>query len=222
MLECADIHVAFGGNQVLEGFSHSFNTGVTALVGSNGSGKSTLLNVLSGFLRPNRGYVLWNGTEITTMNPVARVRVGITRTFQDGRMVTELLAWEHVALGLRWGQARSLLTSLALSRVHRIVKRRKEAATDILQSLEVNKLANKPISTLSIGQRRLVALATAVAADSPCYLFDEPTAGLDMTHGNLAARCIRTLADSGKVIVLVEHNHLFVDLVADSVVGFDH
>ena len=220
-LHCVDLHVAFDGNKVLTGFSHIFNPGITALVGNNGSGKSTLINVISGFLKPNSGKVKWNGKDIVGLDPASIVEKGITRSFQDGRMVNDILAWEHVALGFKLAQGRSLLSSLAHIWERKIIRQRRVAATDILGSLEIAHLAEIPVSKLSVGQRRLVALATCIATDSTCYLFDEPTAGLDAKHTSVVTESIMSLSEKGKTVVLVEHNHAFVDNLSAELLSFD-
>ncbi len=220
MLECKDIRLAFGGNQILKGLSHCFEPGLTALVGNNGTGKSTLLNIISGFIKPDSGQVLWQGKDLTQSDPVAIVDSGITRSFQDGRMVTALTAWEHVALGFREKGSFYILSYLTKIYRNSLIKERKQRSIDLMKSLDILHLAEKPVSTLSIGQRRLIALATCFAADSACYLLDEPTAGLDNKFIGMAEDYMKMLASKDKIVLLVEHNKRFVDALSAARVHF--
>jgi len=208
VLRCDELRKTFSGHRVLRGFSWQFEPGTSAIVGLNGSGKSTLLNILSGFALADSGTASWKGATITGLHPTLIARKGVARSFQDDRAAGELTVEEHVGLGVASNVGMSIFGALAAATMWRRESRERARARidSALELLELSALAEHPVRTLSIGQRRLVALATCIATGASCFLLDEPFAGVDPSHSRLLAATLRTLASQDKTIILVEHN----------------
>lgn len=218
MLQCINLTKSFEGHSVLHEFCHDFAPGITAIVGKNGCGKSTLLNLMSGFLQLDNGTIKWEDKVINSLDPLSIVRIGISRTFQDGRVVGDLRVWEHVSLGLKARRGQNLISSLNLSwkgapenAVHNNVEQ-------LLNSFKLNSLSDRFVSSLSIGQKRLVSIATCAATDASCFLLDEPIAGVDAHHIELLLAWIKHIEYLGKVVIVVEHNLPFVDRLTSKVI----
>lgn len=174
-----------------------------AVIGPNGAGKTTLVNVVTGVVRPTRGRVLLDGRDITRAGPAQRARSGVARTFQTPALAGSLTALDNVLLGLRHrpGQGRS-------ARVDR--------ARGWLADLGLDRLAGVPSGQLAHGQRRLLEIAVALAAEPRLLLLDEPAAGLTDADLPLLLAALDRLPDQVTVL-LVEHHLDVVTAVADAV-----
>lgn len=174
-----------------------------AVIGPNGAGKTTLVNVVTGVVRPTRGRVLLDGRDITRAGPARRARSGVARTFQTPALAGSLTALDNVLLGLRHrpGQGRS-------ARVDR--------ARGWLADLGLDRLAGVPSGQLAHGQRRLLEIAVALAAEPRLLLLDEPAAGLTDADLPLLLAALDRLPDQVTVL-LVEHHLDVVTAVADAV-----
>ena len=172
---------------------------VTGLIGPNGAGKTTAIDAISGFVNAS-GQVRFLGNDISTLSPHARARLGMARTFQSLELFEDLSAYDNIAIAIRRSQE-------AGSEKPRSENDDVEIALEIVDGAGLGPYMP---SELSMGERRIVSLARAVAARPRILMLDEPAAGLDMTERNRIAECIRALPDQGMTVLLVEHD---VDLV---------
>lgn len=184
---------------------------VTCLVGRNGSGKTSLLRLLGGILRPTRGNVVLDGTELRTLsrNEIAR-RVAIV--FQDRPVPFDLTVEEIVAMG-RAPHQRRLQWDTSQDR---------KVVSEALRRLCIEHLRNRAFNEISSGERQRVALARALAQQPRVLLLDEPTAHLDIAAAVSLGRTIRRLAGEGLAIVAAVHDLTFAANLADSVVVLAH
>lgn len=209
----------FGGVAALDGVDVKVAAGeVVAVVGPNGSGKTTLLNVLSGMDRLDAGAVRLHGRDVTGWSPSRLARRGLTRTFQDGRLLERLSAMENVLVGLH--TARGVLGPLRGSLPHQARLRRSRALA-CLREVGLEALWGRRVNTLSHGQRRRVELARAVVGAPELLLLDEPTAGLTPDDVVAVGRLMSQAADSGSAILLVEHDLDVVGRTASRVIVLD-
>ena len=179
---------------------------MSVLLGASGCGKTTLLSVLAAILRPLRGSVRLNGTEVTqltgrTLNDYRRRRVGIV--FQAFNLIPSLTAAENVQVPLR---AEGLSA--------RVARRR---AVEMLREVGLAERQSHRPGKLSGGEQQRVAIARALALDPPLLLADEPTAHLDHVQVDGVLRLLREIADAGRMVVVATHDERLVPL-ADSVV----
>lgn len=172
---------------------------VLGLLGPNGSGKTTLINVISGAYRPTAGTVELMGHDATGVAPDKLVRMGLNRTFQTPRPFLSMTVHENVVVAERYGG------------------RGRAEHGDVLETVGLKPLARRPADSLNSGEQKRLDLARALATSPDVLLVDEFAAGLRGDQLDEAAELIRSLAASGRAILLVEHLMGFVKQVADRV-----
>ena len=217
-LELARVTVRYGGHVAVNDVSLTAPVGrITGLIGPNGAGKTTLFNVASGLVRPAAGALRLHGADLSGLDPAARARHGLGRTFQKMELFDSLTAWQNVSLGREAGQAglrpwRHVAETSA-------GRHARTAATDQAMALAgIAGLADRPVAALSTGQRRLVELARCLAGEFDVLLLDEPSSGLDgMETRRFGEILTRVVAERGAGILLVEHDMALVMNVCDYV-----
>jgi branched-chain amino acid transport system ATP-binding protein len=198
-----DVHVAFDGVKAIDGVSATVERGeILGLIGPNGAGKTTLVNVMSGFQRPTSGRVVLDGADITRAAPERRVRLGLARTFQGGRLFPHLTVLENVTLGaVGRGTPQRQATDLAWQ---------------LLARLNLEHRATERAQGLPHGEERKVGIARALASQ-PSFLFlDEPAAGLDDDESAELVAALKAIRDAFDIgVVLIEHNVWLVLTLCD-------
>jgi branched-chain amino acid transport system permease protein len=201
-LRVYEIGKRFQGLTALEGIGFDVSIGeVFALVGPNGAGKSTLFNIICGLIEPTSGSVHLRGTDITTL-PIHRRAPLIGRAFQVARLIPELTAAENVLVRI---------DNIAPDLGEEV---RRAVALAQLEAFDLLSLADTAVSTLSIGQHKLIDVARAAAGDPPLVLLDEPAVGLTDSELLHLRRLIIKLRDRGTSVLIVEHNIDFASSVA--------
>jgi ABC-type branched-subunit amino acid transport system ATPase component len=193
MIEVAGLTVRFGGVTSLDGMEVTFDAGTCGLIGPNGAGKTTFFNVLSGFVRPASGTVTAFGENLLAMAHFQRARWGVRRTFQTVQAIEQLSVFENVAM------------------IHEHSKLGRATRTkDVLGAIAVAGLEVDPaarVTTLSVGERRLVEVARAVVGRPKVVLLDEPAAGLPDDETTHLGQIIREIpGHTGAQVILVDHD----------------
>ena len=221
VLRAAGLRKAFGGVVAVDGLSLELARGeTTALIGPNGSGKTTALRLISGSSRPDAGVVELDGNDVTATGTAKRVGLGIARTLQTTSAFAELTALENVLVGrgVRRRHGGLVRTALATPSARRESESAEEAALQALALVGLEQAADRPAPELTSSQRRLLALAAAVATEPDVLLVDELAAGAGAEElGGLAA-VVERLRQRGIALLVVEHNLGLVRRVADRVV----
>lgn len=195
-LETRALSMAYGERSIIEGLNLRLPAGqVTAIVGPNGCGKSTLLAGLARLQKPSGGAVLLDGKAIGSL-PTREVARRLALLPQDasapeGLTVAELIRFgrqPHQGLFQQWSENDQRIIESALR------------AADLVE------LAERPLESMSGGQRQRAWIAMAIAQDTPLLLLDEPTSALDLGHQIEVFELIRQLAEAGKTIVMVVHD----------------
>lgn len=206
-IKAAGVFAAYGERQVLNGLDLEADQGtVTALAGPNGVGKSTLLRAIAGALRLDQGEILVMGRDITGMSGRDRAKlVGMVPQNPDlprGTTALEVtLMGRNPHLGLlSWETSADV-----------------EVAMDALRLTDADELAERPVDQLSGGERQRVAIAMALAQQTPVVLLDEPTASLDLAYQPAIMRLLRELAEAGKTVVTAVHDLTLAGQFCDSV-----
>ena len=200
-LAVQEVTVRFGGLLALDGVTLEVPAGaVTGLIGPNGAGKTTLFDVITGLRRPERGRVLLDGADITTVAPHLRARKGMARTFQRLELFGSLTARENVQ-------------TAAEARRRRGGRSPRDVADEMLERVGLSGEADTPADLLPVGHARLLEVARALATSPSVVLLDEPSAGLDGEETAALGRVLTALAADGLGVLLVEHD---VDLVMRS------
>jgi len=223
LLAARDVRMVFGGVVALDRASVEVRPGrVTGLIGRNGSGKSTLFNCLTGFLKPTAGTIELDGRDITGHAPHEVMHAGVARTFQTPRIDFQTTAREAVLCGL-WPQVRhgflaSLLGLAHATRAERAIQRR---ADEVVERMRMQAWAATKVNKLSMGRVRTVEVARAIGADARYLLLDEPAAGIGRDEMRVLADEIRSLADRGIGVLLVEHNFALIRMLCEEVTVLD-
>ena len=210
----------FGGLHAVESVSFDVAPGeMLGLIGPNGAGKTTCLSLLSGFIAPSAGTILFDGQAVIAGAPHRNAMRGLVRTFQYSSICSSLTALDNVLLGTHLMLPEGVLPCLLGTPAHR----RREAlrAQWALQCLQLAKLEHRAdvrASRLSYGEQRMVSVAAALAAQPRILLLDEPAAGLNHTEANELAALLRTLRDDGLTVVIVDHNLRMMMALCDRVV----
>lgn len=202
VLAVEDLTVTHGGVVALDGVSFEVPEGeVVGLIGPNGAGKTTCIDTISGFTRPRRGHVTFDGRAIDDLAPHLRSRAGLVRTFQSLELFDDLSVRDNVVVAASTPSWRSTLTD-ALWR-----KPRRSAETErVLALLGLDAVADRRPTDLSNGERHLVALARALVATPRLVLLDEPAAGLDPAETAELADRLRALPGLGTTVLVVDHD----------------
>ena len=187
-----------------------------SLIGANGAGKTTFVNMVTGYLKPDSGSITLDGIDIGRCSPRSVARLGISRSFQIPQLFIELTAAENLAVAISGLQARTLsLLSPAEARG------RRDKAIELLQRFGLANLADRPISELAGGVRKLIDIAMALVRRPKLLLLDEPTSGVSAEEKFATMdRVIHAVAPDAATIVFVEHDMEIVSRYADRVVAF--
>ncbi|GAC1339183.1 MAG: ABC transporter ATP-binding protein [Acetobacteraceae bacterium] len=207
-LQTESLSRRFGGLVAVNAVSlHAAAGSIHGIIGPNGAGKTSLFNLIAGSDRPNSGLVRLGGRDITRLNPEARCRLGIARTFQVPRPFPGLDVLDNVAIG-------------CLDRARSVADARERAA-EVLEQFGLGRHADDIASTLPIGLRKLLELARALATDPKLLLLDEVMGGL---HGDEVDRMIETVREinrRGVTVVMIEHVLPAVTALAGTVTVLD-
>jgi ABC-type branched-subunit amino acid transport system ATPase component len=219
ILDIKGIVKKFGGLTAVDNVSTSITRGeIRALIGPNGSGKTTLLNVISGIYTPNEGTILFENNPINNLPPYKIASCGISRTFQNIRLFGNLSVVHNVMVGgHRKGKAgilQALLFSKQTREEEKGLRKNAEACLEFV-GLEIDPA--EKASSLSYGQRRLLEVARALAADPSLILLDETAAGLNPQEKQHLINIIRKIRDRGITILFVEHDMNIVMSISDRI-----
>ncbi|HEV3188806.1 MAG TPA: ABC transporter ATP-binding protein [Acidimicrobiales bacterium] len=213
LLEAKDVSRSFGGVHALAGCSLSVDKGsITGLIGPNGSGKTTMFNVMTGYVKPDKGTVSFDGHDVTNARPDKIFALGIGRTFQLTRIFARISVVENMLVATQRDE--SWLRGLTRSKSS---KSELDAAMEWLDFVGLSRLASMPAGSLSYGQRKLLELAYVLVADPDVILLDEPAGGVNLTLINEISEKILALNKGGKTFLIVEHNMEFVMKICDKV-----
>jgi branched-chain amino acid transport system permease protein len=220
ILGASGLRKAFGGVVAVDGLSLELSRGETAaLIGPNGSGKTTALRLISGASAPDAGSIALGGAEVTAAASADRVRLGIARTLQTTAAFPELTALENVLVGRaslrRYGGL--VRTALATPHARREQAAAEAAALEALALVGLGGAADVATPELTTSQRRLVALAAAVATEPQVLLVDELAAGAGIDELEALVGAVERIRDRGVAVLVVEHNLRLVRRVADRV-----
>jgi branched-chain amino acid transport system ATP-binding protein len=191
---------------------------VYALMGGNGAGKTTLFNLITGFIKPQSGKILFDGKNLAHQQPYAINRHGIGRTFQDLRLITKLSVLDNVILAMQHNPTDTWFKALLPQRLyHKSTQQLIAQAEKIVATYQLEEVAHSLAGEISYGQQKLLTLACCVANGSKMILLDEAVAGVQPEYRNKIAGLIHELKRLGKTVLLIEHNTDFIADVADSI-----
>ena len=205
VLEVSDLTVRYRGVVAVDDVRLEVRPGtVVGLIGPNGAGKTSVIDAVTGFARAE-GEVLVNGTPMARLAPHTRVRHGLARTFQALELYDDLSVEENVSVAASASP----------------IGERSAAVTRSLELVGIAGLRDRPAGDLSQGERQMVSIARACAAEPSVLLLDEPAAGLDTTESEQLGRRIRSIADTGTGVLMVDHDVALVLGLCDNIYVLD-
>lgn len=185
---------------------------IHALIGPNGAGKSTCFNLLTKFIEPSSGRIVFNGRDITRESPATLARQGIVRSFQISATFPKLTALQNVRVALQ----RKLGTTFHFWRSNRSMKMLEPRAMELLESVGLANSADILAADLPYGRKRALEIATTLALDPELLLLDEPTQGMGHEDVSAVTELIKRVA-AQRTVLLVEHNMNVVSRIADRI-----
>jgi branched-chain amino acid transport system ATP-binding protein len=201
VLDVRGVAKRFGGLLAVNDVSFSVAPGeILAIIGPNGAGKTTLFGLISGFIKPDTGRVIFRGETITGLGPHRIVRRGLTRSFQIVQVFAGMTVLEAV-------------TAAALAR--RPMREALRKAEEVLERVGLAAIRHEVPTVLSLQDRKLLELAKCLATEPQLILLDEVMAGLTLAEAQVPLRVIRELRTAGIAFVMVEHVMPIVMSVAD-------
>jgi branched-chain amino acid transport system ATP-binding protein len=201
-LEIRGLYKSFGALKVTQDINLTLHPGARhALIGPNGAGKTTLVNQITGVLKPDAGTIRLFGTDITYATPERRVALGVVRTFQIISLFLRLTVAENIGLAVAASRSIDAKPWGSLRDDDRVV----DGVRELLERLDLIAVAERKVSELGYGQRRLVEIALALALKPKVLLLDEPAAGVSSRDLGMLLEILTRLPTDIAVLV-IEHD----------------
>jgi branched-chain amino acid transport system ATP-binding protein len=185
---------------------------IHALIGPNGAGKTTYFNLLTKFLAPTRGRIVFQGVDITSEKPAQTARRGLVRSFQISAVFPHMTVLENVRAALQRGLGTSFHFWKPESSLHGLHER----ARQLLAEVDLQDFADEMTVNLPYGRKRALELATTLALEPDLMLLDEPTQGMGHEDVGRVTQLIKKVS-AGRTILMVEHNMNVVSSIADRI-----
>lgn len=213
ILETRGLVKEFKGFVAVDNVNLQVNKGhIHALIGPNGAGKTTVFNLLTKFLQPTRGKILFNGKDITSEKSAAIARMGVVRSFQISAVFPHMTALENVRIAFQSFQG----NTFHFWKSGRSLESLNDRCMELLDSLGLAEFANTTTVELAYGRKRALELATTLAMEPELLLLDEPTQGMGGEDVDRVVELIRKAA-SGRTVLMVEHNLGVVSTLCDRI-----
>jgi branched-chain amino acid transport system ATP-binding protein len=208
-LEIKSLHLSFGGVTAVKDVDLNVHTGeLMAIIGPNGAGKTSLLNCITGFYRPQKGRITFNGTDITDLHTHRLVDVGIGRTFQNIELFPGMTVLANMTLARHIHCHYSFIHSCFFSpAVKNEEIRHRQILEEIIDFLEMQSIRKKTVGSLPYGMMKRVELGRALALEPRLLILDEPFAGMNLEEKEDMVRFLLELNQRwGLTMILVEHD----------------
>ncbi|QEA12027.1 ABC transporter ATP-binding protein [Comamonas flocculans] len=213
ILETSHLTKEFKGFTAVSDVKLSVRKGaIHALIGPNGAGKTTCFNLLTKFLEPTRGKILFEGVDITSEKPAQVARRGMVRSFQISSTFPYMTVLENVRVGLQ----PTLGTSYNFWRSSRTLDQLNGRCMELLEHVGLAEFAHLKAMELPYGRKRALEIATTLAVDPKLLLLDEPTQGMGHEDVEMITELIKKVA-ANRTVLMVEHNMGVVGRIADTI-----
>jgi branched-chain amino acid transport system ATP-binding protein len=224
ILNIKEVSKKFGGLQALSQVSFDVREGqLKALIGPNGAGKSTLLNLISRFITPDRGEIIFLGHNMATYPAHQISRLGLGRTFQMVQFMGEISVIKSVMVGVHALTQKGFLSGILKTPSQRAEERAiRSAAHEALEIVGIQSLAEKPMNVLTYADQKRAELARALAGKPKILLVDEPAGSLNRIEAEELGNLLRQINKMGITIVIVEHNMPLVMSISDEIVVLNY
>ncbi len=224
-LDAQGIGISFGGLKAVQDFSIRIpHGGLFGLIGPNGAGKTTAFNLLTGVYQPQTGQVHVGSQRTDTLRPHQIAKAGLSRTFQNIRLMGELSVLDNVLLASHMRGRHSIWRTIL--RTPSFVAQElamRQRALDVLGVFGLDRLADEQAKSLPYGDQRRLEICRALATEPTVLLLDEPAAGMNPSEKKDLAKSIRQIRDTFKVtILLIEHDMGLVMDICEQITVLDH
>ncbi len=219
ILRLENLRKKFGGVVAVDDLNLVFNKGeVTALIGPNGAGKTTVFNLITGFVKPTAGTILFKDIRLNHKKPHAIAALGIGRTFQNVQVFSNMTVLENVMVGRHLRSRNGMLMSAFLPPMLRREENRiRASAQERLVLLGLDRYAHLPAGSLPLGNQRMLEIARALALEPTLLFLDEPASGLNARETMAMGELIHKIKSMNITVILVEHDMELVMDISDRV-----
>ncbi len=218
----------FGGIRALDRLHLNISKGdIHGLIGPNGAGKTTLINLITGLEKPSSGIIIFQGERIDQLPPERIFEKGISRTFQDGKIVSGLTVLENIAVGLllpKKERENKLIYKNVLKKYLNKLQQENEIRKRVENTMEImglSSIAHRWGDDLVWFERQIVQITRAIISNPHFLLLDEPTAGMGIKERRLIEEKLRNINQSGVTIMLVSHDMNFIRSIAQKITVLD-
>lgn len=219
ILQTEKLTIKFGGIVAVNQVSLSIESGkIFGLIGPNGAGKTTIFNLLTGIYKPTEGTVSFKGQDITHLKPHQVSALGISRTFQNIRLLKDHTVFENIMLATHTKVKYKFIDALLFSKSFRKQEREEmKNVEELLKKYDMYDMKDKLADSLPQGIKRKIEIIRAIATGAEIIFLDEPAAGLNPVETNELMDLVKKLKDEGKTIFLIEHDMKLVKGICDEI-----
>lgn len=223
-LETKNLTKRFGGLVAVNNVDFAIEKGkINAIIGPNGAGKSTFFNLISGFHRPSSGQVIFKGQDITHMPSDKKAKLGISRTFQTTHLFEQSSVLDNVIVGHRLRTKSNLMDAIFRTpRLKREESQCKEKAMEVIEFVDLQKIAHKQVGGLTQEEKKRTAFALALATDPEIVFLDEPAAGVNPDETEGLAELMLKMVQKGITVCLIEHKMQMIMKLADKIMVLNY
>lgn len=208
ILEIRNLSKSFGGFAAVSKLDLDvFDREILGIIGPNGAGKSTLFNLISGFLKPTKGSIVFRGEDITAMEPYQVAQIGLARTFQASTLFKQLTVFDNVYTALHMHYRTNVIEAFLHTKSSKNEDRSaKERALMALEFMGLAREKDKIAGQLSSGYQKALAICIAFATNPRLLLLDEPIATLSVEQTSIVMDLVTKVRIAGTAVVIIEHN----------------
>ncbi len=224
LLKLHNLTKTFDGITAVKNLSFSAGKNrITSLIGPNGAGKTTIFDIISGILNPDEGKVYFKNETITRLKPHLIAKKGISRTFQDIKLFSQMTVLDNLMIAGRYDKGETLWSAMWQSeKMKKEQKKIQEKALETLDFVGLSEKSGSLASELSYGQQKLVEMARALMCGPQLLLLDEPVAGINPRMIEQVIGIIKRLHKQGVTILFIEHNMDVVMDISEFVIVINH
>lgn len=219
LLETQELTIRFGGVTAVDNVSITIKAGqIFGLIGPNGAGKTTMFNILTGIYKPTHGKVFYKGNDITSLQTHEITPLGISRTFQNIRLLKEQTVFDNILIATHHRVTYSFAEALFQWKSYRQQEQgAKNQVIELLKKYQMYHLRNEVATDLPQGMQRKIEIIRALATGAELIFLDEPAAGLNPVETSELMELIRQLQKEGTTIFLIEHDMKLVKGICDEI-----
>lgn len=224
ILKIDNIKKNFGGILAVDGVSLEIKEGeIVSIIGPNGAGKTTVFNILTGVYTTDEGTIVFNGEEIHNKSPIHIVKAGISRTFQNIRLFSDLRVIENVLIGSHLNTKYGIFSSIFRTKKFKNEEDRETIrAIELLKSIGLDYRRDEYATNLPYGEQRKLEIARSLATGAKLILLDEPAAGMNPKESAELMEFIRKIRIMGYTVLMIEHDMSVVMNISDRIYVIDH